>query len=90
VYVKNWLKTQNIAYHKYVSVEEGSKKVELNYDIYIDDSPLNAKKIANSRKNILLYSQPWNLTIRDSRIKRIEKLIDAVKIIKEHKFSNEN
>jgi len=90
MYVKNWLKTQNITYHKYVSVDEGPKKAELNYDIYIDDSPINAKKIANSKKNILLYSQPWNYTIHDSRIKRIKKLMDAVKIIKEYKLLNEN
>src|SRR3970040_1576575 len=89
-YVKNWLKTQNITYHKYVSVEEGPQKAELDYDIYIDDSRINAEKIANSRKNILLYSQPWNLAICDSRIKRIEKLMDAVKIIKVYKSSFEN
>lgn len=89
-YVKNWLKTQNITYHKYVPVEDGQKKAELNYDIYIDDSPINAEQIANIGKNILLYSQPWNLAIHDSRIKRIEKLMDAVKIIKEQKFLFEN
>jgi uncharacterized HAD superfamily protein len=88
-YVKNWLKTQNITYHKYVSVEDGRKKAELNYDVYINDSPINAEQIANIGKNIL-YSQPWNLAIYDSRIKRIEKLMDAVKIIKEQKFLFEN
>ena len=89
-YVKNWLKTQNIAYHEYVSVKAGPQKAELDYDIYIDDSPINAQRIVNSRKNILLYSQPWNLTIHDSRIKRIEKLIDAIKIIKEDSLNETN
>lgn len=90
VYVKNWLETQNIVYHKYVSVKVGPNKAELDYDIYIDDSPINAQRIVNSKKNILLYSQPWNLTMHDSRIKRIGKLIDAIEIIKEHNFSNKN
>jgi hypothetical protein len=89
-YVKNWLKTYNIHYHQYVSVENGQKKAELDYDVYIDDSPINAEKIVNVRKNVLLYSQPWNLTINDSRVKRIKKLMDAVQIIKDQKFLFEN
>jgi len=80
-FVKNWLKSQKIIYKNYVSVIDGPKKAQLDYDVFIDDSPLNAKKIADADKKILLYSQPWNLNINNSSILRIDTLSDAKKYL---------
>ena len=42
-YVKRWLSSQKITYKNYVGVLEGLEKTKLDYDIFIDDSPINAK-----------------------------------------------
>jgi len=82
-FVKNWLKSQKIIYQNYVSVIDGPKKALLDYDVFIDDSPLNATKIIDADKKILLYSQPWNLNIDNSSILRIDTLSDAKKYLQE-------
>ena len=45
VYVKDWLQFHNISYTNYVSVIDGTFKADLDYDLFIDDSPLNIQKI---------------------------------------------
>jgi len=82
IHVKNWLKSKGIVYNNYVGVLEGTEKTKLDYDIFIDDSPINAKSMLDGGKSVILYTQPWNLNFRDSRVKRIYKLQDAVSAIK--------
>ena len=41
-FVKNWLNHHNISYDNYVSVVDGPMKANLDYDIFIYDSLLNA------------------------------------------------
>ncbi len=81
-YVKNWLSSQKITYKNYVGVLEGLEKTKLDYDIFIDDSPINAKSMLNAGKTVILYTQPWNLNFNDPRVKRIYTLKDAISIIK--------
>ena len=81
-HVKNWLKSKRINYTNYVGVLEGLEKTKLNYDIFIDDSPINAKSMLDAGKSVILYTQPWNLTFDDTRVQRIHKLKDAIQIIK--------
>ena len=81
-YVKSWLSYQKIAYKNYVGVLEGLEKTKLDYDIFIDDSPINAKSMLDAGKPVILYTQPWNLKFGDSRAKRIFQLKDAIPIIK--------
>lgn len=81
-FVKNWLKHHDITYHNYVSVIDGPLKADLDYDIFIDDSPLNAIKFLERKKNVLLYSQPWNQNISDSKIQRIFRLSEVVEKLK--------
>ena len=81
-YVKSWLVSQKIAYKNYVGVLEGLEKTKLDYDIFIDDSPINAKSILDAGKSVILYTQPWNLSFDDPRAKRIFQLKDAIPIIK--------
>jgi len=81
-FVKNWLSHYNISYDNYVSVIDGPMKADLDYDVFIDDSPLNALKIIQNDKKVILYSQPWNKHISEHRIHRISNLSEAVEKIK--------
>ncbi len=81
-FVKNWLKLHDVTYQNYVSVINGPMKADLDYDIFIDDSPLNAIKFLKHKKNVLLYSQPWNQHISDPNIQRISTLSEAVEKLK--------
>lgn len=79
--VKNWLKMHGISFKNYVGVLEGVEKSKLDYDVFIDDSPLNAKSMLEEGKSVILYSQPWNLSFADYKASRIYALQDAVPII---------
>ena len=81
-FVKNWLKLHDITYQNYVSVIDGPMKADLDYDVFIDDSPLNAIKFLQRKKNVFLYSQPWNQHISDQNIQRISTLSEAVEKLK--------
>ena len=81
-FVKNWLKHFDISYDNYVSVIDGPMKADLDYDVFIDDSPLNALKILQHNKKVILYSQPWNKHISENQIHRISNLSEAVEKIK--------
>jgi hypothetical protein len=81
-FVKNWLKLHDVTYQNYVSVIDGPMKADLDYDVFIDDSPLNAIKFLKRKKNVFLYSQPWNQHISDKNIQRISTLSEAVEKLK--------
>jgi uncharacterized protein len=79
--VKNWLKLHKINFKNYVGVLEGVEKSQLDYDVFIDDSPLNAKSMLEEGKSVILYSQPWNESFKDNRVTRIHELHDSISII---------
>ena len=81
-FVKNWLNHHDISYDNYVSVIDGPMKADLDYDVFIDDSPLNAVKFLENNKKVILYSQPWNKHISNNQLFRISKLSEAIEIIK--------
>ncbi|MBI2111147.1 MAG: hypothetical protein HYT44_01960 [Nitrosarchaeum sp.] len=81
-FVKNWLKLHDVTYQNYVSVIDGPMKADLDYDVFIDDSPLNAIKFLKRQKTIFLYSQPWNQHISDQNIQRISTLSEAIEKLK--------
>ena len=80
-FVKNWLNHFNISYDNYISVIDGTMKADLDYDLFIDDSPLNAEKFTLKNKKFLLYNQPWNQNIQLKNVNRISNLFDVVKLI---------
>ena len=82
-YVKNWLKFHKINFRNYIGVIEGVEKCRLDYDVFIDDSPLNAKSMLGTGKSVILYTQPWNMSFEDPRATRIHKLQNAVSVIDE-------
>ena len=80
-FVKNWLNHFNISYDNYVSVIDVTMKADLDYDLFIDDSPLNAEKFNLKNKKFLLYNQPWNQNIQLKNVNRISNLFDVLKLI---------
>jgi len=83
-FVKNWLNYHDISYDNYVSVIDGPMKADLDYDVFIDDSPLNAVKFLENNKKVILYSQPWNQHISNHKLDRITNLSEAIEKIKSY------
>ena len=81
--VKNWLKMHDVVFKNYVGVVEGTEKAKLDYDIFIDDSPINAESMLAQGKSVILYNQPWNIGFSDPRAKRIYELKKATDVIEE-------
>ena len=85
--VKNWLNMHGIVFKNYVGVVEGTEKAKLDYDVFIDDSPINAESMLAQGKSVILYDQPWNVTFSDPRAKRIYELKKAIDVIEEIKHA---
>ncbi|MCV0430346.1 hypothetical protein [Nitrosopumilus sp.] len=83
-FVKSWLDHHDVSYDNYVSVIDGPMKADLNYDVFIDDSPLNAEKFLENNKKVFLYSQPWNQHIHNNQIQRVSNLTEVIEKIKFH------
>jgi 5'(3')-deoxyribonucleotidase len=81
-FVKSWLDHHNIEYDNYVSVIDGPMKADLDYDVFIDDSPLNAEQFLKNNKKVILYSQPWNQHVLENKIHRVSNLLEAIEKIK--------
>lgn len=77
-YALEWLKHNKISFDKYVWVKNSEAKAELGYNVYIDDSPSLVEILRNTGKLLLLYSQPWNQSIRETfNVKIIKNLDEA-------------
>jgi uncharacterized protein len=83
-FVKSWLNHHNISYDNYVSVIDGPMKANLDYDIFIDDSPLNVSNFLQHNKKVILYSQPWNEHLSENQIPKISNLSEVFELIKFH------
>lgn len=78
-HVRMWLKHHNVSYRRYVHVPAGHMKADLDYDVFIDDSPINAEAFLRNGKRVVLYTQPWNAAVADSppRLVRVSNLGQA-------------
>lgn len=72
--VRKWMSNYHIPIYRVVPSD---KKYELNYDIFIDDSPKNAIEIDKRKKICLLYDQAWNRNVSGERILRVKNLEEA-------------
>lgn len=84
-YVKSWLRHHGI---KYSSIFLGvPQKSSLHHHIFIDDSPLEAVKIAGTGRYVLLRDQPWNRHIAEGRlILRVRSLEEAIEKLSKEVF----
>jgi len=78
-HVRMWLKLHDVSYRRYVHVAAGHMKADLDYDVFIDDSPVNAEAFLRNGKRVILYTQPWNTAVAESppRLVRVSSLSQA-------------
>jgi len=58
---KAWLEAQEIHYGSFVRTNSGMDKLDLSYDVFIDDSPdLMLGLRSKPGRYGILYTQPWN------------------------------
>jgi len=85
-FVKKWLIHHQISYSHFISVVRGEDKILLDYDVFIDDAPINVVRAANLKKRVILYNQPWNHKVPDSpwvrRATSFEEVLCLVEEIK--------
>ena len=82
-YVEKWLAMQKINCNKIVVVEPDKTKGHLDYDVFIDDSPLNAIDATERGKTALVYDQPWNRHLgQRNNLLRIRDLSQAASHIR--------
>jgi len=55
--IEKWIKKNKIPFNELVFTQD---KWDLNYQFFIDDSPVNAKHISDLSKSCLIYDQHWN------------------------------
>jgi len=82
-YLEQFLQKHKIKYDNIIFSE---KKEELDYDVFIDDSPHNAKKIFDHGKSVFLYNQPWNVDVipkktEHTHLSRVYSLDHAIHIL---------
>jgi 5'(3')-deoxyribonucleotidase len=81
---KEWLKAHAIPYDQFVRTESTLAKVNLAYDVFIDDSPKLMELIASrSRALAILYTRPWNLdTQMPPIVRRVTRWVEVPPIIR--------
>jgi len=83
-YTLRWLEAHRIPYDGYVLMRSSRVKATLDYDVFIDDSPLMVDGCAMRASLLLLYDRPWNRGIlEDAHVKRIKNLNEAYQVLKE-------
>jgi len=89
-FVRQWLKFHDVSFDSYVSVAYGTLKADLDYDLFIDDSPLNASALVEKNRSVLLYDQPWNAGPDSSKLTRVHSLSEAIEKISRISSSGES
>lgn len=92
-YLEMWLTKHNIHYNELVFSD---KKWELDYNVFIDDSPSNIEKIYDAGKVALVYNHAWNRHMVDKSsinnnplfggIKRVYNMYHAIDILRNIKY----
>ncbi len=61
---KNWLKRHSIPYRRFVRVGSMEDKIPLDYDVFVDDSPMIFEPVTiRPGRYVIAYSRPWNAGI---------------------------
>ena len=70
---KEWLKAHAVPYDRFVRTESTLAKINLNYDVFVDDSPELMKLIASRSTALgILYTRPWN---RDTQMPTVVRRV---------------
>ena len=77
-----WAKMHSIRYNKLVSVNHGTDKAGMDYDIFIDDSPVNFQAFEEAGKTCILFDAEYNRNVKAKyRIKSLKEAVDIVRKI---------
>jgi len=80
-YVKTWLFAKGIRYRRFIQIGLKRNKAELGYDVYLEDSPIEATAIARKGAVCLLIDQPWNRSLTETRnIIRVPSIAESTVI----------
>jgi 5'(3')-deoxyribonucleotidase len=74
---RDWLK-RNFRFHEFINTRECGKN-DLGLNVLVDDNLDNVRKFASSKCYALLFSQPWNLKVKD---KDLEELLREKRVIR--------
>ena len=82
-YLEAFLQRHKIRYQEIIFEEN---KERLDYDIFIDDSPINAARIFDAGKSVFLYNQPWNRNVtpkmaKGAHLTRVHGIDHAIHIL---------
>jgi len=79
-FIVKWLKKHGINYRRLLIGVE--KKISHLYDVYIDDSPIQALEVSYAGRLFLLRDQPWNRHVEPNRfIIRVKSLEEAYRVL---------
>ena len=82
-FVNKWLEYKKIQLNNIIVVDANESKAILDYNIFLDDSPIQVKQIADLEKIALVYNQPWNLHIEENNnIIRVKNLFDVISFVR--------
>lgn len=70
--IKKWLDRYEIPYDNII---HSNKKHELDYSLFIDDSPDNITNMIKSGRNALIYTQSWNKHLEFPRILSLSEVL---------------
>ena len=77
---KAWLKMHGLEHNEVVEVFSGADKAKLDYDVFIDDSPVNFQAIKEAGKKCILFDATYNRDV-DAEF-RIRSLAEAVPLVR--------
>jgi 5'(3')-deoxyribonucleotidase len=81
---KEWLAKNKISCNQMVVVPMHSSKLDLDYDIWVDDNPNDVRAAILRHKQLFVYDQPWNRDIPTPTmtVTRIRTLKTAIIVLK--------
>jgi len=81
-YALMWLEAHRVPYDGYIWVRSSRLKPKLDYDVFIDDSPLIVDGLIARGRMLLLYDRPWNRSVSEDRlVRRIRSLEEAYEVL---------
>ncbi|MBD2866340.1 5' nucleotidase, NT5C type [Paenibacillus oceani] len=78
----DWLKRHDISYHHIAFVENKLQAcMDAKVDVMIDDGPHYAEQFGRANRPVILYEQPYNLSVAGDRIYRAANWMEVRKHI---------
>jgi hypothetical protein len=85
-----WLEKHGIQYDHFLVADHVDSKIELPYEVFIDDRPGMANDLdvlGNDDQYLLVYNQPWNRDVRERlNVTRVDDLVEGCFVL-EQKFA---